>query len=95
MKNLAPYIILQSNKDKTTDVYINDWELFDFVEDYLIEKCGIEFEYFSESKKDNKKNYIMHFSSKIKTQEIEQFLSRLNIKEIEKIYSLNNATSAG
>jgi len=93
MKNLAPYIVVRPNKDETTDVYINDWELFDFVDDYLTENCDVEFEYFSESKKEKKTIYTMCFSNKYEATKIEQFLSRLDIEKIKEIYSLNNTTN--
>ena len=91
MKNLAPYILLCTNKDKTTDVQVNDWELFDFVEDYFIEDCDIEYEYFYESKEEDKIFYIMHFSREYKAAKIENFLSKLSLKEIREIYLLNNS----
>ncbi len=91
MKDLAPYILLRTNTDKTTDVQVNDWELFDFIEDYLIEDCDIEYEYFSESKEEENTFYIMHFASKYKATKIESFLSKLNLKEIKEIYLLNNS----
>jgi len=90
MNDLLPYIVLHTNKDKSTDIHINDWELFDYVEDYFIENCGIEFEYFSESKKEEKTIYTMHFSNEYETTEIGQFLSRLDSEKIKEIFSLNN-----
>ncbi|MEZ4936907.1 MAG: hypothetical protein R2799_04870 [Crocinitomicaceae bacterium] len=78
-------IIKKPNGDITME--IDDTELFDFIEDYLIEKCSIEYAYLSETLNHNK---IMHFTDKYSFNTLIEAIQKLDRDEIEKIYQLNN-----
>ena len=72
-------------------VSIEDYELFDYISDFLTEKCDVDYDYMTEERSSkNKTIYIMHFSKSYEISEIEKHISKLKTKEIERIYSLNN-----
>ncbi len=80
-----------TDSDKNIIINIDNYEVFDYISDFLTEKCNVEYDYMSEEKASkNKTNYLMHFSKKYSATEIERHLSKLKEKEIERIYSLNN-----
>jgi len=90
MTNTLPHISINVSSDKSVCVSIEDYELFDYISDYLTEKCNIEYDYMSEEKTSKNTTYLMHFSNKHSVIELEGYLSKLNKSEIERIYSLNN-----
>jgi hypothetical protein len=66
---------------------VDDYELNDFVEDYLWDNFQIESEYVANpSSSDNKSWY----SKNIVAEDIIKALSQLDLNEIERIYKLNN-----
>ena len=69
---------------------VDDLELFDFVEDYLIEECDIEYEYMQELSIDGSQIYRMYFGNKYTFNEIENQKKKLDKEEINKIYKINN-----
>ena len=91
MTNILPHISISTSSEKNAIIIIEDYEIFDYISDYLTEKCDVEYDYMSEEKTSkNKTNYLMYFSKKYSVTEIENHLSKLKTKEIERIYSLNN-----
>jgi len=90
MRNILPHISIDTSTDNNLTVYVEDYELFDYISDYLTETCGIEYDFMSEEKSSNKITYLMHFSNNQHIIEIENHLCKLKTKEIERIYSLNN-----
>ena len=70
---------------------VEDTELFDYVEDYLMEKCNIEYEFMAPSENNGVSIYTMYFSRSNNEKEIEEALSKLSKPEIERIYNINNS----
>ncbi len=85
-----PHIKIGQSEVGITTVEVEDTELFDFIEDYLIEECDIEYEYMETSQKDNLSIYTLYFSKKFSKETIESAFSELDKREIENIYRLNN-----
>lgn len=91
MTNILPHASISTGTDNNAIVSIEDYEIFNYISDFLTEKCDVEYDYMSEEKPSkNKTIYIMHFSKSHGIAEIEKHLSKLQAKEIERIYSLNN-----
>ena len=55
------HITLNSDDNEMVSIDVDDWELFDVVEDYLIEECDIENEYMKELSIDGSQIYRMYF----------------------------------
>lgn len=95
-KRIKPYIQVHYDPElKMILVQVLDYELFDYIEDYLIEEYGIDYKYVRldpivpESKKPQVT--IMYFDeNKFSLEQIKQALSKLDPQELERIYRLNN-----
>ncbi len=85
-----PHINIGTNTEGNIFVSVEDTELFDYVEDYLIEKCNIEYEHVIPSESNGVPVYTMFFSKNIKEKDIESMLVKLPTVEIEEIYNINN-----
>ena len=75
-------------------VSIEDTELFDYVEDYLIESCDIEYECFENSEINGVSVYTIFFSSNVNKEELDCVLSKLSALEVQRIFRINNPRSA-
>lgn len=68
---------------------IDDWELFDFVDDYLV-NIDLNFEFYSEIKNKSGISYQMYFKPEIGTEKLKTAIAALDEKEIQRIWELNN-----
>jgi hypothetical protein len=81
------HIRLVQFEDGVLCLEVDDYELNDFVEDYLWDNFQIESEYIANpSSSDNKSWY----SKNIVAEDLIKALSQLDLNEIERIYKLNN-----
>ena len=87
---MLPHVMIDTDSNGLVNVSIEDYELFDYIDDFLTEKCSVQYEYKSESKNTKGAVYIMHFSSNYNVTEIQQYLLKLKPEALEKIYSINN-----
>jgi len=71
------------------DVTVDDAELFDYIDDYLLEH-GAAYEYLRNETKDGNECYVMQFSADVIPETIELLLASLPAEEIERIWALNN-----
>ncbi len=71
-------------------VSVEDTELFDYVEDHLIENCDIEYECFENSEINGVSVYTMFFPSNINKEELDYALSKLSALEVQRIFRINN-----
>jgi hypothetical protein len=90
MKTLLPHIEIGLDKHGAVAVSIEDYELFDFVADYVTEECDFEWLGPGRSKNHQGEVHTMYFNSKHTLPEIEAALLKLQPEEIEKIYAINN-----
>ncbi|MFZ1790883.1 MAG: CPCC family cysteine-rich protein [Saprospiraceae bacterium] len=98
MKTLKPYIRISSVKNLTI-LQVDTWELKDFLEDYLTEKCNIEYEFYqdinSELKDTNGESYNLFYSDKYTLDEIEQAVQKLDEKKICEIVDFQRIQANG
>lgn len=66
---------------------IEGTELFDFIDDYIIEQSSIEILYYKIDKETHKIYFNQKFEEVLKTH-----LSKIDNREIKRIYELNNST---
>jgi hypothetical protein len=76
-------------------VTVDDTELFDFVEDYLIESHGLEYvDVVVKDEPAKPSSYTMRFAGDLMSR-IEAALAQLNPKEIHEIFLINNPNRPG
>lgn len=74
-------------EDEVLCIEVDDYELNDFVEDYLWDNFQIESEYIAHPSSSHNRSY---YSKEVATEDLIKALSQLDLKEIERIYKLNN-----
>ena len=87
MEYIQPHISIKIDKQVGYIVIVDDWELSDYIDDYLTEEC--DFDYVT-TIADNGNSYEMHFDKKFSFDELKKAIKKLNKNEIERIYKLNN-----
>lgn len=85
-----PHIPISKNDRGHVTVKVEDTELFDYVEDHLIEQHDIEYEHVNCSEENGLKIYTIHFPKDVTSVSIEQTLGELSHIEIQRIFRLNN-----
>lgn len=88
-KTEQPHIVIDQLSDYIT-VRFDDYELFDFVDDLLIEKHNIEYIYFATEKIDNREIYVMYFSKCTDPDILREVIKSIDQEEIHRIWQLNN-----
>jgi hypothetical protein len=90
MKIILPHISIGHDEYGAVAVSVEDYELFDFIDDYVREQCGLD--WLDKSQKENEQGEVhtMYFSKNYDLIEVEKALIKLDPLEIEKIYALNN-----
>jgi hypothetical protein len=71
-------------------VSIDDWALFDYVDDFLTEGRSIEYEYMRETPPGFPTRFEMHFPSSVSREQIVSALAELDDEEVERICRLNH-----
>lgn len=89
-----PHISLTELSDGLA-LEIEGVELFDYVEDFLIEENNIEYLSFSVKEVDGVQKYTMLFSKHIKLETLCEALSQLSPARIEEIFRINCHSRAG
>ena len=84
-----PHVRLLKSEWDELYLLISDTEIFDFVEDWLIEKCNIDIKYHQESEIDNIRKYRLHLSPNDEPKVLKE-LEKIDNKELERIWELNN-----
>jgi hypothetical protein len=77
------------NREGSVAVVIDDYELFDYVDDFLTER-GLEYDHLSESEIAGRRIFTMHFPATVLTEQISTVLTQLPPDEIQRIWRLNN-----
>lgn len=90
MKLLLPHIHIGSNAQGRVFLVVDDYELFDFISDYLGDECDLPHEYQSSVQRPGGEIITMYFPVSTAEVEVEQHLLKLSSQEIERIYKLNN-----
>lgn len=90
MEQVLPYISVGLDDAGRCVVVVEDYELFDFVEDFLGDECDLSYEYRTSKKRPGGEIIIMYFPLGVTPAVIQASLSSLSPAEIERIYELNN-----
>lgn len=90
MKQILPHISIGMHDDGRTILVVDDYELFDFVDDYLTDDCDLAYEFRTSTERSGGEIITMYFPSAVIGSEIEGAVLRLDVTEVERIYKLNN-----
>ena len=92
MKDTQPYIKIKKNKKNETIILVKDYELFDFINDYLSEERYFDFEAFMgiDNHTDENKWNEINMGTKHSVEKLKKEIQRINGNKIEQIYNLNN-----
>ena len=89
-----PYIKLNDAVDDVVTVEVIDTEVFEYIEDFLVEVHGLVYTSVQiEELLDETTHYIMEFPVEFKTR-IQLALLELDPEELRRIYAINNPRSA-
>jgi hypothetical protein len=86
---MDPDHIKVENRDGSAAVVIDDWELFDYVDDFLTER-GLEYEYLTENEMAGRRIFTMHFPASVLAEQLSIVLSQLPRDEVQRIWRLSN-----
>ena len=87
-----PHVAVVVNDLGHVVVEVDDYELFDFIEDYLTEECNLLSEWVSSGEKGTPHaKWAMGFLAECAV-ELNEVLGRLDARELERIFLLNNPT---
>jgi hypothetical protein len=78
------------HNDEHVVVVVGDYELSDFVEDYLGDACDLPYDYRTTAERQGGEIITLHFPTSARLQEIEDSLRKLSASEVEDIYRLSN-----
>ncbi|GJJ01904.1 hypothetical protein RugamoR64_24420 [Duganella rhizosphaerae] len=90
MKQVLPHIEIGLHNDEHVVVVVGDYELADFIEDYLCEECDLPYDYRTTVERPGGEIITLHFPASALLQEVRDSLTKLSSDEIEDIYRLNN-----
>ena len=90
MKQILPYISVGLDEENRCVIVVEDYELFDFVEDFLGDECDLSYEYRTSKERPGGEIITMFFPLGVAPEVIEASLSSLSSAEVERIYKLNN-----
>ena len=68
---------------------IDDWELFDFIDDHLTDH-DLKYDYFTEEQAGSVCWYVLHFHSGIDPVRLREVLDLIDPEEVERIWRINN-----
>lgn len=89
MKKILPYISVGLGEGDRCIVVVEDYELFDFVEDFLVEERDLSCEYLISKDRPGGEIVTMFFPPGVTAELIEASVSSLSPSEVERIYKLN------
>ncbi|MEM9360842.1 MAG: hypothetical protein AAGB04_32120 [Pseudomonadota bacterium] len=90
MKQILPHVKLGLDQHGAAVISVADHELFDFIDDYVNEGCGLICEYVSVYEIATGEMLTMHFHPRYSVEDIESALKKLSPKKVEEIYAINN-----
>lgn len=90
MKQILPYISVGLDEGNRCIVVVEDYELFDFVEDFLGDKGDLSYEYRTTKERPGGEVITMFFPLGVTPEVIEASLSSMSPAEVQRIYKLNN-----
>lgn len=92
MEHRQPYITIKKNQKNETIILVKDYELYDFIKDFLCEERNFNFHSLigiDNYKDENKWNEI-NMGISYSVEKIKKEIECIDRNEIERIYNLNN-----
>jgi len=83
MKQVLPYIQIRLHEDEHVVVVVGDYELADFIEDYLGDECDFAYDYRTTAERSGAEIITLHFPASAPLADIEDCLTKLDSDEIE------------
>jgi len=83
------HIVVRPGETGEVFVDVDDYELFDFVSDYLTEGNGISYDFLQEVEIEGRK-YHRAILKNYSFEKIKIIIEKLSVNEIERIYQINN-----
>ena len=90
MTQVLPHVQIGLHNDEHVIVVVGDYELADFIEDYLGDECGLPYDYRTVRERPGGEIITLHFPASALLQEIESCLIKLSSDKVEDICRLNN-----
>jgi len=90
VKQILPYISVGLEQGNRCVIVVEDYELFDFVEDFLGDEFNLAYEYRTSKERPGGEIITMFFPLGVAPEIIEASLANLSPAEVERIYKLNN-----
>lgn len=90
MNQILPYIHVGLDDNNRCIVVVEDYELSDFIEDFLGDECDLSYEYRTSRERPGGEVITMYFPLGVTPEVIKRNLLKLSPAEIERIYGLNN-----
>lgn len=90
MKKILPHIEIGLDQYGAVAVSVEDYELFDFIDDYITEVCDLDWQDKTMKENEQGEVHTMYFNPKHSLAEVEGALLKLDPEEIKNIYAINN-----
>ncbi|WP_372872860.1 hypothetical protein [Shewanella sp.] len=90
MEQLLPHIQISTDESGRVFLVVGDYELFDYIDDYLSDSFDIVYEYRKSAERVGGEIITMYFPSHISIAHLKSAVSSLTADEVEEIYHLNN-----
>ncbi|MBX2811296.1 MAG: hypothetical protein KTR25_05790 [Myxococcales bacterium] len=87
-KSQSHHLVIDDSENCVT-LRVDDWELFDFIEDHLTAH-DLEQEHHTEEQVGGVRWYVLHFCSSVDPARLKKVLDLLDPEEIERIWLINN-----
>ncbi len=81
--------VMIDESDGRPTIRIDDWELFDFIDDHL-SAHDFEYEYSTEENVDGDHFFVMHFRVDVKLARLKEAIESIDPQEIQRIWKINN-----
>ena len=81
--------VMIDESDGRPTIRIDDWELFDFMDDHL-SAHDFEYDYFTQENADGDHFFVMHFRADVKIARLKEAIESINPFEIQRIWKINN-----
>ena len=96
MKQLLPHVFIGTTSSGHMAVHVEDSDFFTFIEDYLLEQCGLGQARIRSDKIEGINVITMEFGARVTKRQLEEHLLKFDAAEIERLYQVyNNAASPG
>ena len=86
----TPHVALLCNEHNQPVIVVDDHEVFDYVEDILIDQYGIGYLHYTEEVSNTTYTYKMYFGPETDIDNLQAVLRTIDLREVEKLYRVNH-----